>query len=414
MKKWNYKLFFLSIFSLITFLGFSQEKAQLQKSKENIQKEINRITLELKKNKTEKLSFEKKIKLLRNKIKYRQEIIDIINADIKKTSNNIITETKAIAVIENDLKKLKDQFSKTLQSAQKQHATPNNWVFLLNAQNLHDAYKRYYYLKQYGDYQKQQKTAMLDTKTDLDLKIINLEKQKSKQINLKKNNIAQKAELVEDSKVLDKFLEQNKNKEQDLRSQITKKIKERTALDNKIKLIIKKEREKRRKANTKNKVKNTAKKSVNFIDLPETKLVSKNFEKNKGLLPWPVNKGEIKNKFGKHRHPTLPNITLSFNGIEISTYKNQEVKAVFNGKATYIFPLPNGTKCVILRHGKYVSIYANLKDVNVRVNQKVKTGDVIGSVFGTSNKNAILDFQIWKETKNSEIKVNPETWLKRR
>jgi septal ring factor EnvC (AmiA/AmiB activator) len=412
MKLLNFKHIFISLFILTCLSSYGQtNKINLQKSREKLQLEINRINADLKKNKKQKIGFQQQLELLQKKIKTRQSILDLIETDLRKTKQSITLQTEKKEIVGKQIDQLKSDFAKTLRAAQKQNSTPNNWLFILQAKNLHDAYKRYYYLKQYGDYRLQQKQNLVDKKEELQTLISNLEKEKNKQEKLKKESTSQKNELLADSKQLDEFLKTNKKAEQDLLAQIRKKIKERNAIDKKIALIIQKEREKRL---AKNKPKKPGKKATAFVDLPQTKLKSKQFEKNKGLLPWPVSNGKVKHHFGKHRHPTLPNITQTFNGIEILTNKNQDVKSVFNGTVNYIFPLPNGTKCVVIRHGRYVSIYANLADVFVSEKEKIKTGATIGTVFGTSNKNAILNFQIWKENKSSEIKVDPESWLKRK
>jgi len=64
-----------------------------------------------------------------------------------------------------------------------------------------------------------------------------------------------------------------------------------------------------------------------------------------------------------------------------------------------------GSMVVMLRHGAYISVYANLKSVNVSRGQKVSTRQALGTV-GTDN---ILQFQLRKE----RAKLNPEAWLGR-
>ena len=59
---------------------------------------------------------------------------------------------------------------------------------------------------------------------------------------------------------------------------------------------------------------------------------------------------------------------------------------------------------VMVRHGAYITVYANLRNVSVRQGQKVGTGQTLGTV----GSDGVLQFQLRKET----AKLNPESWLR--
>ena len=65
----------------------------------------------------------------------------------------------------------------------------------------------------------------------------------------------------------------------------------------------------------------------------------------------------------------------------------------------------------MIRHGKYMTVYANLGSITVSTGQKIKAGQNIGTVFTDSNDSnrSILHFEI----RNQRLKENPESWLKR-
>ncbi len=79
------------------------------------------------------------------------------------------------------------------------------------------------------------------------------------------------------------------------------------------------------------------------------------------------------------------------------------VPSVFMGEVSGVF-MAGGMSVVMIRHGIYISVYANLGSVSVSRGQKVGTGQTIGTV-GSSG---ILQFQLRKET----AKLNPEQWLR--
>jgi len=82
-------------------------------------------------------------------------------------------------------------------------------------------------------------------------------------------------------------------------------------------------------------------------------------------------KGTITEKFGKNPHPTLKNVSTNNRGIDITSPKNAQVRAVFDGVVTSVLSIPGAGKVVIIKHGNYRSVYSNLKDTYVT------KGDVI-------------------------------------
>ena len=62
---------------------------------------------------------------------------------------------------------------------------------------------------------------------------------------------------------------------------------------------------------------------------------------------------------------------------------------------------------VIIRHGKYLSVYANIVNVKVKSGQKVTAKEEIGEIYNEpENGSSVLKFMIF-ETKY----LDPETWL---
>jgi septal ring factor EnvC (AmiA/AmiB activator) len=143
---------------------------------------------------------------------------------------------------------------------------------------------------------------------------------------------------------------------------------------------------------------------------PEAKELNADFEKNKGKLPWPVEKGVITSKFGKQNHPVLPGIIIENNGVDITTEKGASVRAVFRGEVSSVIVIPGAGKAVILSHGAYRSVYSNLRDVSVTKGQKVETKQAVGTVI-TDEDGSKAHLEIWKITAEGLVKVDPGPWL---
>ncbi len=133
------------------------------------------------------------------------------------------------------------------------------------------------------------------------------------------------------------------------------------------------------------------------------RMLSGGFEANKGRLPMPITGSyRVVSHFGQHSVSGLSGVTLDNKGINIQGKAGANARAIYDGEVTAVFGY-SGTWVVMVRHGAYISVYCNLKNVAVHRGQKVSTRQGLGTV-GTDN---ILQFQLRKET----AKLNPETWL---
>ena len=96
------------------------------------------------------------------------------------------------------------------------------------------------------------------------------------------------------------------------------------------------------------------------------------------------------------------------NGIDLVCRGGAAVQCVFNGTVTRVFTCPNGTKGIIVRHGEYMTVYANLGTVTVGEGAKVSTKQNLGTVYTNSDGTAEFSFQLWKGTASQ----NPRSWLR--
>ena len=135
--------------------------------------------------------------------------------------------------------------------------------------------------------------------------------------------------------------------------------------------------------------------------------MAKKIEPNKGKLPWPAD-GPVVDHFGQRYHPVYTNLKLPFNnGVTVALPAGTEIKAVFDGVVKQIVVMPGYNKCVLVQHGNYFSFYCKLGTVSVKAGDKVKTGQVVGTV-DTIGGETQLHFQIW----SGRTPQNPETWLR--
>ena len=138
---------------------------------------------------------------------------------------------------------------------------------------------------------------------------------------------------------------------------------------------------------------------MNSVD----RMMSGGFEANKGRLPMPITGSyRIVSHFGQYNVEGLKNVTLDNKGINILGSSGCQARAIYDGEVSAVFGF-SGSMVVMVRHGAYISVYCNLRSVNVSKGQKVSTRQTLGAV-GADN---ILQFQLRRET----AKLNPEVWL---
>ncbi len=135
--------------------------------------------------------------------------------------------------------------------------------------------------------------------------------------------------------------------------------------------------------------------------------VGYNFSANRGKMSMPVY-GTITHYFGRQPHPVFKGIVEENNGIKIAVAKGTVAKCVAPGNVSRVVASGDGSKTVIVKHGDYFTIYANLASTMVSANQPVSAGTSIGAVGqDLDGRSYTLDFQIW----NGSNPVNPMEWV---
>ncbi len=393
----------LFLVCIIGFIGISngQSRKSLEQQRENILSEISSVNKRLASYSADKKSQSSAIRLLDQKIKFRKQLAQNFESELNVLHAEIGENSKEIKSLEKELSILKEGYAQMLLSTQKQMKTSNNWWFILSSENMGQAYKRYYYLKQYSNYRHLQSQEIAEKKDALEKVKMGLVTRKKEKEKLKSKKLREKKILEKEQSDFKNRLKKLQGKESELRKELAAKEKRAQYLKKAIKEAIAKERA----ASAKKKEDSGGSKA--YVLTPEEAILSKEFKGNMGKLPWPVKSGKIINHFGKHRHPYLPNITMENDGIEIETSKGQNVRAVFKGTVSSVIILPTGLKVVILKHGDYSSIYSNLSEVNVKIGEEVDIKDKLGKVHISSGEVGKLEFQIWRGNNGQ----NPEDWL---
>uniref|UniRef100_UPI0032177252 murein hydrolase activator EnvC family protein n=1 Tax=uncultured Draconibacterium sp. TaxID=1573823 RepID=UPI0032177252 len=395
------RLVFLSgLFLLVQSICFGQSIVDLQKKKQEAANEIEYTTRLLDNTQRSEISSLGKLRLLNTKIRQRNTVLSSISDEIKIYDDFIADNILAIEMLNNDLDRLKDEYAQLIKLAYKNKGVGDELLFLLSSESFNQAYRRLLYFKRYVTFRKSQTETITTVKEVLNESLVKLEQQKQ----IKQQLIAavekEKQALSKEQGEQNNVLQTLKKKKRTLQQKLKEQRRIEQQLEREIQRIIEEETGKGRDS-----------KSAEFALTPEQKLIGDNFEQNKQRLPWPVERGVIVEHFGVHRHPVLTNVQVQNNGINIATEKGAKVRAVFNGEVSRVFGISGGNTAVIIRHGTYLSVYSNLREVVVKKGDKVLTKQNIGTVYTDDDQGnkSILKFQIWKES----TKLNPEQWIGR-
>lgn len=398
MKNWiSYFSFFILFGIHICSFSSAQSRTELEKERNENQARL-KLSMELLEDTREERKVNvNQLSILQRGINYRVSLIEGYRKEIDLLDLDIRSITERIEENEQILEEARERYAEVIRAAYKYKEENYVLMYLLSSKDLNQGYQRIRYLRYINEARKK---LYLEIEQLNDSLLIRQEELKDRMneknmllSDLQKENLR----LVSDRQKTSKLLGELQKKEEDLIKEIKKREEIENRIAREIRTLIEEEARKAARENRTN------------VLTPEERLISDNFLKNKGGLPWPTETGIITGIFGERKHPVLKEVTIKSNGIDISTKEGSEVRAVFNGEVTKVVAILGANYTVIIKHGNFRTVYQNLVDVRVKAGDLVKTKDVIGRVYTTDNKETHLHFEIWNEM---EIQ-NPESWLSR-
>lgn len=443
---------FLVLF-LMTVVGASaqQSREELQKKEQELKKELsdlNRQLSETQKNK--KLSLNE-LALIKRKVAKREELVRGINNQINELDNTIYLNEMDIYRLRKELDTLKLKYAKSIVFAYKSRGSYEYLNFLFSARNFNDAVKRMAYLKSYRQNRETQAVAIAQSRNMLTQKVDLLNSNKKERMVTLTAQSEQLKVLQEDKKAQDKVVAQLKGQESVIAKQIKDKEKQRVRMQQAVMAIIKREIDEaarkdriakqkaiddaKKNAATSSAKNNSADNSAKnntaannakndepivlakagsrpyspFESTEEGRETSMHFEQNKGRLPWPVDRGNVFIEFGVS---TVPGTKLKQNsdGIHIALPEGSAVKSIADGEVSYVGEV-NGDQVVMVRHGKYFTVYQQLSSASVSVGREVKAGSMLGRSGKSIDGEGSIIFTINNER---GVPLNPDQWLRPR
>lgn len=446
---------FVRITSILFFLfiGLSlsaqDRKEELRVRKVRLQDEIqiaNKILEEARQNRQASVS---SLQTLNQKLRIREELLRTIDREVELIEEEIDVQEAEIDRLKEEIDTLKAQYAGMIRQAYKTNRESSRLLFVLSSEDFAQAVRRVQYLRQYSDYRQRQVQEIQDRQADLEHEIELLSRQKQEKEDLRAEKAGELEQLTRERNDQRSTIAQIQEQEGSLEEQIRRKQEEANRLENEIQRIIAEEVRKAREEAARKRLEDRALAAglvkgqdfndrtsndrlenlitearrasaatepensapdVTFELTPEAARLARNFEANKGRLPWPVERGIVVGRFGLQPHPANNSIKINNPHIEIGTQAGSEARAAFDGKVIAVRRIPGTPILVIIQHGNYYTHYGNLSEVYVREGQTLSARDPIGKIYTDPVENqTVLQFGLWE---NDEL-MDPYPWLTR-
>lgn len=418
----------------------AQNRKDLEEKRKKIVKDIQVTEKLLKKTtKTKEATFDRFI-ALQNQIQSRESLIQTVGEEITAADESISRNNAVVGSLAIDIERMQQEYGKMVRNAFRRKTLSNPLLYILSAESLNQAFRRWLFLIKYDRYRKEQAEAIRFTRDVLSKRTTDLQKTKTEKENLLGYLQGQKTVLTSELTDKDGLLKELAKDETRLKQDLQVKQIAHENLNSAIERIIQEEVRKRVEearnakpvapapspprvaekpaapvagpavAPTVAPAKSEAKASERPAAAAREDNMTSGFRLKYGKLPWPVENGFISRGYGRQKHPTLKNIEITNNGIDIRTEESATVLAVADGKVAGVQFIPGHDYTVIIQHGDYYTVYSNLNQT------KLSKGDMVSAkqLIGTLSTNQItgaseLHFEVWHEKE----RMNPAVWIKK-
>ncbi|MDF1560260.1 MAG: peptidoglycan DD-metalloendopeptidase family protein [Bacteroidales bacterium] len=377
--------------TLITVKG--QSRAELEEMRKKNLAEIEYVDRLLKSTASERSENLNELRVIGKKLNLREKLINEYGREISLLEYRISLNRMAGEMLEEDLNNLKNDYARSIVSAYKATKGTPAVAFILSSADFNQGYKRLKYIQQVARYRRKESKTIETIYKELHNTQERLERDRKNINDLKGREERQKQMLGNEKSRKERMVSTLAKKEAQLKQDLAQKKRIARQIENEIARLIEEER----------------KRSAISPMSNEMKVIGESFGENRGKLPWPVDRGLITSHFGLQPHPVLKNVTEDNIGIEITSGGITRANAVFKGEVVRVFAISGANMAVIMRHGKYLTVYQNIVNVKVKAGDSVVTGGILGDVFSDSRDGgkSVIKFMIYEEKK----KLDPERWL---
>lgn len=340
------------------------------------------------------------------RLKERQKLLAETRRQISEFNKQSAALTVKLKQMESEYKDCQDKYSEACRFYQKRQNSFNPLLFIFSSDDYQQLTRRIRYIKEYSVSLDELGSQIESKKNEIEQQKAEIEKLKNEKLALQEQQLAEQKEIQKEEKSQKSIVNKLKSKRSGLQKEIKRQQNEMTALgkeiDRQIQLALQEE-SKPAKSGGKQSSSNLKPQTAEDIKL------SGSFESNKGKLPIPITGPYlIVGNYGVQNVAGMKDVKLNNLGIDIQGENGAKARAVFDGTVSTVFGQGKGQIGILVRHGKYISVYCNLSSADVQKGDKVKTGQSLGSVAVDTSGRTLLHFQLHSGTQ----KMNPTPWLR--
>lgn len=337
----------------------------------------------------------------------------------------------SIAVNEASLAQLRSTYVAAVRSSRRNRRELNTVTFLFSAETFRQASRRMDYLAQFSRWRQRKASEIQDVSKRLQGQREQLEQMSAHISSLRSQTIAEQRRLKAGRDSVRTVVNSLQGEKKKLSALLKKQQTTLRNLDAEIDRLIAQEAEAERRrqaeeakrraqqaqqqaeaADPANKAKSQPSKEPAFTPSAPVADTGGDFASRRGKLPAPLSHTYVVARpFGVQPHKTHTNVEVNNPGIDLETAPGATARAVHPGRVSAVFLQDGYGHVVLVRHGSYITVYANIKSIKVKKGDTLAAGDAIGTV-ATSEDNpqrGMLHFEI----RNEREKLNPAVWLKR-
>lgn len=407
--------------------------------------------------------------VLGNEIDMKRLTIDSIRIELDTVNAHKALLDSQLVCLQRELAERQENYRQSVRYMHRNRKMQNKMMFIFSAENMNQMYRRTRFMNEYATYQRAQGEAVKQKQEQVEQKQAELDTVKAQITDLLHKGEAEQRQMEAKKREQQTLVNQLKQEQQTVQTLLAKEQREEAELNAKIERLIAEEiarekarieAEKRRKAEeaarkererkererqlaeakererkakaearaarnaeekkaakqrqqaaenerktVEREISNARRESSYTAADPDQRL-SGSFSNNKGRLPMPITGNyQIVRGFGANVAEGVGRgVHLPSKGIHLKGQPGAQARCVFDGQVSSIFANGN-TYIVMVRHGKYISVYCDLASVSVSTGQRVSTNQTLGKL----GPEHTMQFQLrnWTEL------LDPRPWLRR-
>ena len=238
------KIFSMAIvLSCSALIAFTQTREELQKKRQELEKEIEDLRQSYAETQNNKKASLKQLALIKRKINAREDLVNGINREVRQLDETIYLNERDIYRLKKELDTLRVKYAKSIVFAYKNRGSYEYLNFLFSATNFNDAIKRMAYLRSYRQNRETQASTIAKSEQLLTEKIGILSANKKERLGTLEIQNKQLKVLQEDKKEQDVVVAQLKGREKELAAQMKEREKQRQKVNTAFNAVIRREME---------------------------------------------------------------------------------------------------------------------------------------------------------------------------